>query len=78
MTASAGRGPWSGELVRNIYACLIAEANLGLVGMAEASGIPYDVLAWTAEWYLREETWRRATTARRCCERQALTTAARR
>jgi hypothetical protein len=36
----------SPELVRNIYACLIAQAtNLGLVGMAEASGIPY---TWTA------------------------------
>ena len=58
---AGGKVARSPELVRNIYACLIAEAtNLGLVGMAEASGIPYDVLAWTAEWYLREDTLRAA------------------
>jgi TnpA family transposase len=28
--------------------------------MAEASGIPYDVLAWTSEWYLSEDTLRAA------------------
>lgn len=32
--------------------------NLGLTRMADACGIPYDVLAWTAEWYVREETLR--------------------
>jgi TnpA family transposase len=43
---------------------LIALAtNLGLVRMSEACGIPYDVLAWTAEWYVREETLREANTA---------------
>lgn len=58
---AGGKVARSPELVRNIYACLIAEAtNLGLVGMAEASGIPYDVLAWTAEWYLRKDTLRAA------------------
>jgi TnpA family transposase len=59
---AGGKVARSPELVRNIYACLIAQAtNLGLVGMAEASGIPYDVLAWTAEWYLREDTLRAAS-----------------
>lgn len=58
---AGGKVARSPELVRNIYACLIAQAtNLGLVGMAEASGIPYEVLAWTAEWYLREDTLRAA------------------
>lgn len=28
--------------------------------MAASCGIPYDVLAWTAEWYIREETLREA------------------
>jgi TnpA family transposase len=28
--------------------------------MADACGIAYDVLAWTAEWYVREETLRAA------------------
>jgi hypothetical protein len=31
--------------------------------MAEASGIPYDVLAWTADWYFREDTLRPASAA---------------
>nr|WP_280244201.1 Tn3 family transposase [Nocardia abscessus] len=31
--------------------------------MAAASGISYDILAWTAEWYVREETLRAANLA---------------
>ena len=31
--------------------------------MAEACGISYDILAWTAEWYVREETLRAANLA---------------
>ena len=43
---------------------LIAEAtNLGLTRMAEACGISYDMLAWTQEWYVREETLRAANLA---------------
>jgi TnpA family transposase len=42
---------------------LIANAtNLGLIKMAEACGVPYDVLAWTQEWYVREEILREANT----------------
>lgn len=42
---------------------LIAGAtNLGLTRMAEACGVPYDVLAWTQEWYVREDTLREANT----------------
>ncbi|MFG2987452.1 Tn3 family transposase [Streptomyces sp. NPDC048258] len=38
-----------------MIACLIGlSTNLGLNGMAASCGIPYDVLAWTAEWYIRE------------------------
>ena len=40
----------SPELKRNLIAVPIAHAtNLGLVRMAEACGVSYDVLAWTAE-----------------------------
>jgi hypothetical protein len=54
----------SPELRRNILAVLIAMAtNLGLARMSEACGISYDVLAWTMEWYVREETLRDANTA---------------
>jgi TnpA family transposase len=53
----------SPELRRNILAALIALAtNLGLARMSEACGISYDVLAWTMEWYVREETLREANT----------------
>ncbi|WP_431903757.1 Tn3 family transposase [Nonomuraea sp. bgisy101] len=53
----------SPELKRNILAVLISQAtNLGLAKMSEASGISYDTLAWTMEWYVREETLREANT----------------
>jgi len=37
------------------YAC-----NLGYAGMADASGISEDTLAWTSQWYLRQDTLRAA------------------
>jgi TnpA family transposase len=43
---------------------IIAEAtNMGLSAMAESCGVPYDVLAWTAEWYFRPETLEAANAA---------------
>lgn len=36
---------------------------MGLTAMAESCGVSYDVLAWTAEWYFREETLEAANTA---------------
>lgn len=46
---------------RNLIAVLIANStNLGLSRMSDASGIAYDTLAWTQEWYVREETLREA------------------
>ena len=42
---------------RITYAC-----NLGYAGMADASGISEDQLAWTAQWYLRQDTLRAANT----------------
>ncbi|GII94365.1 DDE transposase [Sinosporangium siamense] len=51
------------ETKRNVLAVLIALAtNLGLARMSEACGVSYDVLAWTMEWYVREETLREANT----------------
>ena len=42
----------------------IAETtNMGLGAMAESCGVPYDVLAWTAEWYFRPETLEAANAA---------------
>lgn len=55
------RGP---EIKRNLLAVLLAHStNLGLTRMAEACGISYDVLAWTSEWYVRDETLRAANLA---------------
>jgi Tn3 transposase DDE domain len=52
------------ELRRNLLYVVIAEAtNMGLSAMAESTGVPYDVLAWTAEWYFRPETLEAANAA---------------
>jgi TnpA family transposase len=60
-THAGGKQSRSPQLKRNLIAYLIGlSTNLGLHGMAASCGIPYDVLAWTAEWYIREETLREA------------------
>jgi hypothetical protein len=60
-THAGGATPRSRELRRNLLAVIISQAtNLGLVRMADASGISSDTLAWTQEWYVREETLRAA------------------
>ena len=52
------------DLRRNLLYVIIAEAtNMGLGAMAESCGVPYDVLAWTAEWYFRAETLEAANAA---------------
>jgi len=52
------------ELKRNLLYVIIAEAtNMGLGAMAESCGVPYDVLAWTAEWYFSAETLEAANAA---------------
>jgi Tn3 transposase DDE domain len=60
-THAGGAKPRSAELKRNLIAVLIAlSTNLGLARTADACGIGYDTLAWTQEWYVREETLRAA------------------
>jgi len=54
---AGGRVTRPPDLKRNLLYVIIAEAtNMGLGAMAESYGVPYDVLAWTAEWYFRGET----------------------
>lgn len=61
---AGGKQARSEQLRRNLLAVLLAHGlNMGLTAMAEASGISYEELAWTAEWYLREETLRAAVAA---------------
>ncbi len=63
-THASGKQTRSPELKRNLIAVLLAHCtNLGLTRMADACGISYDVLAWTSEWYVREETLRAANLA---------------
>ena len=63
-THAGGKQTRSSELKRNLIAVLLAHStNLGLTRMADACGISYDVLSWTAEWYVREETLRAANLA---------------
>jgi TnpA family transposase len=60
-THAGSAQPRSRELKRNLIAVLIANAtNMGLARMSDATGIAYDTLAWTQEWYVREETLRAA------------------
>ena len=62
-THAGGAQPRNPDLTRNLYAALITYAcNLGYAGMADASGISEDTLAWTAQWYLRQDTLRAANT----------------
>ncbi len=61
--AGGRKSTQSVETKRNILAVLIAGAtNLGLTRMSEACGVSYDTLAWTQQWYVREETLREANT----------------
>ncbi|WP_224386186.1 Tn3 family transposase [Pseudonocardia sp. ICBG1293] len=63
-THAGGKQARTRELKRNLIAVLLAQStNLGLTRMADACGISYDILAWTAEWYVREETLRAANLA---------------
>jgi TnpA family transposase len=63
-THAGGKQSRSPELKRNLIAVLISHStNLGLTRMADACAISYDILAWTAEWYVREETLRAANLA---------------
>ena len=60
-THAGGAQPRNPDLTRNLYASVLAYAcNLGYAGMADASGISEDTLAWTSQWYLRQDTLREA------------------
>jgi len=60
-THAGGAQSRNPDLVRNLYASVLAYAcNLGYAGMADASGISEDTLAWTSQWYLRQDTLRAA------------------
>lgn len=52
------------NLLTHLYAALLAQAcNFGLTTMADVSDLSYAQLAWTTEWYIREDTLKAAMTA---------------
>ncbi len=63
-THAGGATARTPELTVHLYAALLAQAcNFGLTTMAENADLTYRQLAWTTEWYLREETLQAASTA---------------
>ena len=55
------------DLVRHVYAAILAQAcNFGLTTMADIADLTYRQLAWTTDWYLREETLKVAFSALVC------------
>lgn len=63
-THATGKQARSPEPKRNLIAVLLAHStNLGITRMADACGISADILTWTSEWYVREETLRAANLA---------------
>jgi TnpA family transposase len=60
---AAGSPTRTEDLRLYLYATILAQAcNLGLSTMAELAGLPLHRLIWYANWYVREETLRAATT----------------
>ena len=52
------------DLVRYVYAAILAQVcNFGLTTMADIADLTYRQLAWTTDWYLREETLKAAFSA---------------
>jgi len=58
---SSGGEPKNKEIIKNIYASIVSLAcNLGHSQMAQASAITRPALDWTTNWYLRDETLKKA------------------
>lgn len=60
---AGGAQPRSNGLLVHLYASILSQAcNFGLSQMADIAHLSYEQLAWTTNWYLREETLKAATT----------------
>jgi hypothetical protein len=61
LTHAGGKSTRDDALLAQLYAAILAQAcNFGIAAMAESTGLTYDKLAWTTQWYLREDTLREA------------------
>jgi len=59
---AGGSQPRNKEFLTYLYASIHAQAcNFGLSQMAEISHLSYDRIAWTTNWYIREDTLKSAT-----------------
>jgi len=60
---AGGAEPRSPNLRLHLYASLLAQGcNLGLGRMAQIADVAYHQLAWSTNWYLRDETLKAAVT----------------
>ncbi|WIX93404.1 Tn3 family transposase [Amycolatopsis sp. DG1A-15b] len=54
LTHAGGKSTRDDALLAQLYAAVLAQAcNFGITAMAESTGLTYDKLAWTTQWYLR-------------------------
>lgn len=61
---AGGGEPRAKDLLTHLYAAVLAQAtNLGSSQMAAIADLSYSRLAWCSNWYLRDDTLRRANTA---------------
>lgn len=64
VTHAGGSSPRSGDHEKLLYASVLTQAcNLGITTMGQISDVSTDQLAWTTDWYLREETLKAAVTS---------------
>lgn len=64
LTHGGGGHPRTDDLVLHLHAAVLAQgSNMALVEMAHSAGFPLKSLAWTSQWYLREDTLQAAVTA---------------
>lgn len=58
---AARREARSKNHTKHLYACLIGQGmNMGITSMAQSANLSYEKLAWTNNWYIREETLKEA------------------
>jgi len=64
VTHAGAASPRSEDHQKLLYASVLTQAcNLGITTMGQISDVSTDQLAWTTDWYLREETLKAAVTA---------------
>ncbi len=60
---AAGQESRSKQHNQHLYASLIGQGvNMGITAMAQSANLSYRKLAWTTNWYVREETLKNAVT----------------